>query len=102
VHMALFGDCVGFTPAQRTALVHGAANDACWQDDTERDLIAFCDVLNKDATVSDATWNTLRQSMSELAMLEIVMLCGYYRTVSYLTNSLKMPNETFGVRFPAK
>jgi hypothetical protein len=28
------------------------------------------------------------------------MLAGYYRTVSYLTNALRLPLETYGARFP--
>jgi hypothetical protein len=28
------------------------------------------------------------------------MLAGFYRTVSYLTNTLRLPLETFAKRFP--
>jgi hypothetical protein len=35
-----------------------------------------------------------------MAVVEIVMLAGFYRTVSYLTNSLRLPRETFAKRFP--
>jgi len=38
--------------------------------------------------------------MTEMAVLEIVMLAGFYRTVSYLTNSLRLPHESFAKRFP--
>jgi hypothetical protein len=35
-----------------------------------------------------------------MAVIEIVMLAGFYRTVSYLTNSLRLPLESFAQRFP--
>jgi hypothetical protein len=28
------------------------------------------------------------------------MLAGFYRTVSYLTNALRLPMESFAARFP--
>ena len=33
-------------------------------------------------------------------MLELILLAGFYRTVSYLTNSLALPPEAFAARFP--
>jgi alkylhydroperoxidase family enzyme len=42
----------------------------------------------------------LREHFSEEAMLELLMLAGVYRMVSYLTNALRLPLESFGVRFP--
>ena len=35
-------------------------------------------------------------------MLELLMLAGFYRTVSYLTNGLRLPLESAGVRFPGR
>jgi hypothetical protein len=32
--------------------------------------------------------------------LEIMLLCGFYRTVSYLANGLKLPLEEKAARFP--
>ena len=34
-------------------------------------------------------------------MLELLMLCGFYRTVSYLANALRLPLEEGAARFPA-
>jgi hypothetical protein len=36
---------------------------------------------------------------SEEAMLELLMLAGFYRTVSYLTNALRLPLEPYAARF---
>jgi hypothetical protein len=36
-----------------------------------------------------------------MAIVEVLMLAGFYRTVSYLTNVLRLPLENFAERFPA-
>ena len=38
----------------------------------------------------------------EMALVEILMLAGFYRTVSYLTNALRLPLESYGARFPTR
>ena len=35
-------------------------------------------------------------------MLELLLLAGFYRTVSYLTNALRLPLEPYAARFPAE
>ena len=100
VHVAAFGRHVGFSEAQIRSFVHGGANDACWTDD-ERLLIRLCDALHRECDVDDALWAALRSVFSEDAMIELLMLAGFYRTVSYLTNGLRLPLEATGVRFPA-
>jgi alkylhydroperoxidase family enzyme len=66
----------------------------------ERALIRACDELHATADLSDEAWGDLRRHMTEMAVVEIVMLAGFCRTVSYLTNSLRLPLETFAKRFP--
>jgi alkylhydroperoxidase family enzyme len=99
VHVSLFAKRVGFTAAQLYSLVHGDAEDACWSEG-ERFLIRLCDELQKTCSLSDQLWAGLRNEYSEEAMLELLMLAGYYRTISYLTNALKLPLEAWGARFP--
>ena len=52
-------------------------------------------------TVGDALWAALRTRFSDEAMLELLLLAGFYRTVSYLTNALQLPLEPAAARFPA-
>jgi hypothetical protein len=60
----------------------------------------MCDELHKTCSLSDRLWAGLRNEYSEEAMLELLMLAGYYRTISYLTNALRLPLEARGARFP--
>jgi alkylhydroperoxidase family enzyme len=63
-------------------------------------LLRLCDALHSTCTVDDELWDGLRSQFSEPAMLELLMLAGFYRTVSYLTNALRLPHEADAERFP--
>ena len=100
VHIALFAARAGLTESQVYALVHEQPSAACWNA-TERVLIRMCDSLHRDASVTDELWNALRAHFSEEAILELLLLSGHYRTVSYLTNVLRLPLEPYSATFPA-
>lgn len=101
VHVAFFANSVGLTSDQIHALVHGGAGDPCWTQHDERALLRLCDQLHADCTLDAAAWADGRAHFSEIAMMEILMLAGFYRTVSYICNALDLPLEPFGARFPA-
>lgn len=101
VHVAFFGDRAGLTPRQVESLVHGGPEDDCWSHEDGL-LLRLCDELHKTATVSDALWAALRQHHSEEAMLELLMLAGFYRTVSCICNAVRLPLEPDSARFPRR
>ena len=101
VHIANFGPKAGITPEQARSTAAGSAQDSCWHDE-DRLLIRLCDALHRDCDVSDSLWADLRSAFTENALVEMLLLAGFYRTVSYLTNALRIPNESFGARFPAE
>jgi len=100
VHIAIFGARVGVDALQTRSLVAGSADDACWSPQ-DAVILRLCDALHRDCTVDDALWAALRAIFSEEAMLELLLLAGFYRTVSYLTNALQLPLESDAGRFPA-
>jgi hypothetical protein len=51
--------------------------------------------------VADELWSELRILFPENALIEILMLAGFYRTVSYLTNAMDLPMEDVGIPFPS-
>ena len=67
----------------------GAATDACWSA-AEQALIAAVDALHDRATLSDAEFTALSAHYDEAKIFEIILLCGFYRTVSYLANGLAL------------
>ncbi len=101
VHIALFAARVGFTPDQVRALaaVGEEGPGTGWSAD-EAALIEACDALHANCDIGDELWGRLRSHFSEEAIIEILMLAGFYHTVSYLTNALKLPLEAYAARFP--
>lgn len=100
VHIATFASHVGLDEAQVTSLATGNPDDACWTAQ-ERLLLELCDAMHVDCALDDALWQSLKSHFSDEAMLELLMLAGFYRTVSYLTNALRLPLEPGAARFPS-
>lgn len=99
VHVSGFAKRAGLDAAQVVSTVRGDARDACWSDD-DRLLIRLCDTLHRDCDVDDALWAELSARFSPEACLELLLLAGFYRTVAYLTNALRLPLEHGAARFP--
>jgi alkylhydroperoxidase family enzyme len=100
VHISAFAEKAELTEAQLTSLVGRGAEDPCWTG-AERVLIQMCDSLQQRCTIDDDLWAELTTHYREEAILELLMLAGTYRTVSYLTNSLRLPLEPGARRFPS-
>jgi len=100
VHIAFFAKKVDLTEPEIASLVHGGADDPCWLEPSERLLIRMCDGLHHGCEIEDGLWTELSTKFTTGALLEIMMLCGFYRTVSYLTNGARLPLEPFAARFP--
>jgi alkylhydroperoxidase family enzyme len=99
VHVAIFAAAAGLDEAQVRATVLENADTPCWSD-AERALISAVDALHHRATWTDAEFAALRAHFDEDKILEIILLCGFYRTVSYLANGLALPLEDNAARFP--
>jgi alkylhydroperoxidase family enzyme len=92
VHVTTFAAKAGLTEDQIASLATGAPEDECW-DDGDRVLIQLCDSLHRSCMVEDDLWARLCTYHGDEAILELLMLAGTYRTVSYLVNSLRLPLE---------
>ena len=101
VHVALFAERAGLNAAQIGSLANGTADDPCWSAEDRR-LIRMCDALHGQCTIDDGLWDELKATFSDEAMLELLMLAGFYRTVSYLTNAVRLPLEGAAARFPSR
>ncbi|WP_291868412.1 carboxymuconolactone decarboxylase family protein [Bradyrhizobium sp.] len=100
VHVSAFAAAARLTDAQVRATVLGEANDPCWSE-AEQALISAVDALHLRATLDDTEFAALSVHYDEAKILEIMLLCGFYRTVSYLANGLALPLEAKAARFPA-
>jgi alkylhydroperoxidase family enzyme len=100
VHVSVFAAKAGLSEDQITSLTTGAPEDDCWEN-PDRVLIRLCDSLHSTCTVDDDLWAQLSADYSDEAILELLMLAGTYRTVSYLVNSLRLPLENGARSFAA-
>ena len=92
VHVSTFAAKASLSEDQIDSLTTGGPGDDCWED-ADRVLIRLCDCLHTSCTVDDELWVELSSYHSDEAILELLMLAGTYRTVSYLVNSLRLPVE---------
>ena len=98
VHVSAFAAAAGLTDAQIGSLTTGTSGDDCWSEE-DRTLIRLCDSLHRDCDVDDGLWTQLREQHSDEAILELLMLAGTYRMISYLVNALRLPLEAGARRF---
>ena len=94
-----FADEAGLSEMQLRASVYGTSDDACWEP-SDRLLVRLADELHDTISVSDDLWTELRAVFTEEAVLQLLMMAGYYRTAAYLANGLRLPLDTRGRLFP--
>jgi alkylhydroperoxidase family enzyme len=99
VHVATFAAAAHLTDEQVRATVLEDSDAPCWSA-AERTLIAAVDALHHRATLSEAEFRALSEQYDDAKIFEIILLCGFYRTVSYLANALDLPLEEKAARFP--
>jgi alkylhydroperoxidase family enzyme len=99
VHVATFAAAAHLTDDQVRATVLGGADASCWSE-REQVLIATDDALHARATLSNAEFKAMSAHYNDAKIFEIILLCGFYRTVSYFANGLALPLEERAARFP--
>jgi alkylhydroperoxidase family enzyme len=97
VHVAIYAERAGLTPEQVTSLTSGASSDACWTDERDRVLVDAVDALHERSDVDDALWARLTAQLDDAQILDLLVLCGFYRAVSYLANVARLAPEPFAV-----
>lgn len=99
VHVAFFAERASLRPEQVRATVRGDANDPVWSGE-ERLLIRLVDDLHDGASISDELWQALVAAFSIEQVLEMIALVGFYHTVSFFANGLKLSPEPFAAPPP--
>jgi alkylhydroperoxidase family enzyme len=100
VHVAAFADAARLTPAEVEATATTGSAAEGWSD-AERVLLQTVEALDARATLSGPEFQALSAHYDPAQILEVMLLCGFYRSVAYLANGLDLPLEDFGARFPA-
>lgn len=100
VHVSAFAAAARLTPEEVAATAGEGSAAACWNP-AERALLAAAEALHARAALSDAEFAALRAHYDEAQVLEAILLCGFYRMVSYVVGGLDLPLEPGAARFPA-
>jgi len=98
VHIAFFAERAELTPAEISAIVNGTPNDPIWNA-REGLILRLVDSLHETSTVGDALWAALKAEFSDEQLIELVVLTGFYHTISFVTNALAIPLEQSAARF---
>jgi len=100
VHVAFF--------SQRAGLSRQEVDATCTRElpagafgARDRAILALCDALHERADVDDALWQRLAAEFAPAQLVELIALAGFYHTVSYATNALRIELEAGAPRFPA-
>ncbi len=101
VHVTAFARRFGVSEAQIAATVHGGPEDPAWGE-RDRLLVRLVDELHDGSEISDALWKELSAAWDEAQLLELVVLAGFYHTVSFVVNGLRVQHEDGAERFPAR
>lgn len=100
VHVTFFAQRAGLGEAEVTATCAPPESHPWPAPDLA--LLRLADALHDACAVDDALWQDLRAHYSEEQLLEAMALAGYYHTISFLTNGLRLPLEPDAARFPAR
>jgi hypothetical protein len=85
---------------QQVAATRAADPDGAGLSSRDALLFRLVDELHNDATISDAAWDGLGAHFSVEQLLELIALTGYYHTISFMTNAIRIDLEPDAARFP--
>jgi len=100
VHVAIFAAAAKLT-SEEVAATAGAGSAAPLWTDAERAVLQAAEALHARAALTDAEFAALRAHYDEAQVLEVLLLCGFYRMVSYVVGGLDLPLEAGAARFAA-
>jgi alkylhydroperoxidase family enzyme len=98
VHVAAFAARCGLSQAEVAATLRANAEDATWSP-RDRLLVRFADELHDTASLSDGLWRELTRHFRPDQLVELLVLAGFYHTVSFVTNAIQIEPEQAAPRF---
>ncbi|MBG9386560.1 carboxymuconolactone decarboxylase family protein [Caenimonas aquaedulcis] len=98
VHVAAFAEAAGFSPRETAAIADPHADPAVLGA-RDRLLVRLVDELHVTSHVGDALWEELAAEWSPAQLVELLMLAGWYRAISYVCNAARVPPEPWAARW---
>jgi 4-carboxymuconolactone decarboxylase len=100
VHAAIFAARFGIDEAALAATVHAGPVDPAFSE-RDRLLVRMVDELHETSTLSEPLWRELRARWKDEQLVELVVLTGFYHSISFVTNAFAIAREDLAARFPA-
>ena len=100
VHVAFFAGRAALTSEQVRATTTAGTADAAWTPE-ELLLIRLVDELHDTADISDALWEALAKAFHIDQIFEMIALVGFYHTISFFANGLRLGAEPYAAAPPA-
>jgi 4-carboxymuconolactone decarboxylase len=99
VHVAVFARRFGIPEEKIAGTVQWQARDPRWSPH-ERAIVQLADELHDTSRVSDDLWAELAEIFEAEQIVELLVLVGFYHTISFVTNGLTIEAEERSERFP--
>jgi alkylhydroperoxidase family enzyme len=99
VHVMVFADRAGLTPAEVTSLTCGSPDDPSWTAGREATLIRMVDALHDSCDINDALWRSAQESFDEQQLLDVLLLCGWYHAICFAARAARVDLEAGAPRF---
>ncbi len=98
VHVEVFAQRAELTHEQVAELTHGTPREGQW---TQREvlMIRLVDSLLATRDLSDELWSDLAGDFSDMELLDLLVLCGWYQAISQLCRGLRVDLEPTAPRF---
>jgi alkylhydroperoxidase family enzyme len=101
VHVQIFRPHTGMSEAQIADTARRSSDAALWSED-ENLILALADALHSRAKVDETLYARLQGAFGKEQLLELVVLAGFYHTISFVIGAFAIDNEPDAPRFPAK
>ena len=98
VHVTLFATHAKLAEAEVRATLEFPVATSGWTD-KEALLLQLVDELHQHSKVPDTVWDSLAGHYSDEQLLEMLAIVGYYHTISFMTNAIRLAPERFAARF---
>lgn len=98
VHVAAFGEAAGFS-AEQNAAIADPSPDGAVLTPRDRLLVRMVDELQARSDLGEDLREQLAAVWSERQVLELLMLAGWYRAISYVCNVARVPLEPWAARW---
>ncbi len=100
VHAAVFGPLLEIPVERVRATALAAPDDPLWSE-REALLVTLVDELHDTARVSDATWAALAKRWTDVQLIELIVIVGWYHLISFVANAAQVAPEPWATPFPA-